>query len=209
MLVRPTHGELVASERLKEQLERQLAYLERSCASYDAGHLDEAVRMATTMRVLLHDTASSTSLLRHLGRKDVHLATTAPLEVIAPNVLAMEVLVTFTTRGLGPKSHARDIRGFLPAEEWWSQIVHIMGKDVRLTRRNIVLFAANQDGGAHVDEKLSAQGKRLLEGSWTRISGVHGTGERRSEQLRDHHFVMLRTMAFELLNSPELRGLAA
>ena len=48
-------------------LGRQLQFLHQSCASYDGGFFDEAIRMATVMRVLLHDTKHSTSLLKHLG----------------------------------------------------------------------------------------------------------------------------------------------
>lgn len=52
------------------QLTRQLGYLRRSCASYDAGDHDEAVRIALALRVLLHQTPQSTSLLSHLGIQD-------------------------------------------------------------------------------------------------------------------------------------------
>jgi hypothetical protein len=195
--------------RLREQLNRQLGYLERSAALYDAGHREEAVRLATTIRVLVHDTRNSISLLRHLGGKGISLASTAKVEVgerPGRTLHAMEVLLTFTARGMGPKTDPRDIQVYLPVKEWWSQVVHIHGAENRLTRKDIVLFAANKDGGAHVDDELSASGKRLLEGAWVRISGVGA--DRQSEVLRDHHFLMLRTMAFEILNSPELRKLA-
>ncbi|MFJ5956563.1 hypothetical protein ACIQC5_11475 [Paenarthrobacter sp. NPDC092416] len=45
--------------RLVEQLE----FLDSSCAAYDSGSRSEAKRLATTVRVLLHDTKQSTSLL--------------------------------------------------------------------------------------------------------------------------------------------------
>jgi hypothetical protein len=41
---------------LIDHLRRQLEYLRRSCELYDAGHLDEAVRLAMVIRVLIHDT---------------------------------------------------------------------------------------------------------------------------------------------------------
>jgi hypothetical protein len=49
------------------QLDRQLGFLRRSCAAFDGGAFDEAVRIALTIRVLVHDTKQSTSLLTHLG----------------------------------------------------------------------------------------------------------------------------------------------
>jgi hypothetical protein len=49
------------------QLQRQLGFMENSARAYDAGHRDEAIRLATSLRVLFHQTPKSTSLLRHLG----------------------------------------------------------------------------------------------------------------------------------------------
>lgn len=51
----------------EQQLDRQMGYLRRSCAAFDAGEFDEAVRIALTIRVLVHNTSQSTSLLTHLG----------------------------------------------------------------------------------------------------------------------------------------------
>ncbi|MBB3835664.1 hypothetical protein FHR55_003924 [Xanthomonas arboricola] len=55
---------------LDQQLLRQLKYLQSSAKLFDAGDHDEANRLATVMRVLLHDTAKSKSLLGLLGIKD-------------------------------------------------------------------------------------------------------------------------------------------
>jgi len=82
--------------RLTQQLRRQLGYLERSAARYDSGQLDEGIRIATTIRVLVHDTRNSTSLLSHLGAKSIAFATTAKPEPRPVNVMAQEVLVSFT-----------------------------------------------------------------------------------------------------------------
>jgi hypothetical protein len=42
--------------RLKEHLARQLQFLDRSVAAFDAGHRDEAIRIATTVRHDARDT---------------------------------------------------------------------------------------------------------------------------------------------------------
>src|SRR5437879_10728421 len=56
--------------RLKRKLEEQIRFLARSCAAFDAGAEDEALRIATALRVIFHDTAVSTSLIRHLDLPD-------------------------------------------------------------------------------------------------------------------------------------------
>ena len=60
----------------KAHLFRQLGFLWRSCQAYDEGHIDEAVRIATVIRVLIHDTQASTSLLKHLDAENILLSST-------------------------------------------------------------------------------------------------------------------------------------
>ena len=59
----------VGADRHDAQLKRQLGFLQKSCAAFDAGDADEAIRIAVTLRVLLHDFNQSISLLTHLGIK--------------------------------------------------------------------------------------------------------------------------------------------
>lgn len=61
--------ELRKHTTLDDNLERQIRYLKRSCALFDQGHEDEAQRIAVTLRVLLHDTSQSKSLLGQVGIK--------------------------------------------------------------------------------------------------------------------------------------------
>ena len=48
---------------LAELLREQIGFIERSAAAFDEGHEEEAKRIAVVLRVLLHDTPQSTSLL--------------------------------------------------------------------------------------------------------------------------------------------------
>jgi hypothetical protein len=71
-----THDDLV------EKLRQQLGFLDRSAALFDQGHEDEAIRLAQLMRVLLHDTSASHSLLGQLGVKETlsYLDTSEPID---------------------------------------------------------------------------------------------------------------------------------
>lgn len=60
----------LSAAEFESQLLQQMRYLERSCRDFDSGAHDEAPRIATTIRVLVHDTPQSTSLLTHLGFKN-------------------------------------------------------------------------------------------------------------------------------------------
>ncbi len=54
------------------------------------------------------------------------------------------------------------------------------------TRKDVVLSAANKDGGAHVD-KPDANLQALQEGFWIRTV-THADGTKRTEPLADSHF---------------------
>src|SRR5258708_9428366 len=60
----------------RQHLTKQLGFLARSCKSYDEGHIDEGIRIATVIRVLVHDTKNCVSLLKHLGATNINLAST-------------------------------------------------------------------------------------------------------------------------------------
>src|SRR5437899_1143187 len=62
--------------RFCEHLTKQLEFLKRSSASFDSGHTDEAIRIAVVIRVLVHNSRSSTSLLRHLRATAIPLTST-------------------------------------------------------------------------------------------------------------------------------------
>lgn len=59
------------ADQLSAQLDKQLRWLKRSIASFDEGFEDEAGRLAVVVRVLVHDTRSSHSLLGQLDQKNV------------------------------------------------------------------------------------------------------------------------------------------
>ncbi|NNC12892.1 hypothetical protein HII28_13525 [Planctomonas sp. JC2975] len=57
-------------EEFQASLRDQLSFIDASAHAYDMGPYAESLRLATTIRVLVHDTPSSRSLLAHLGVKD-------------------------------------------------------------------------------------------------------------------------------------------
>jgi hypothetical protein len=164
----------------REHLGKQLSFLERSCAAYDAGFEEEAIRIATVLRVLLYSTKSQVPLLQHLDAMNTELLSTIdvprlPAEVYKQlgmdpntswNTAYMTGLVAFTISSDGQvKCHPSLDVGtnpyYLPVAEWLGQLAQVMGA-VRLTRRDIILTAADRDGGAHVDSKLTPEYEHLM-----------------------------------------------
>lgn len=154
---------------LSEQLRRQHGFLERFGQSFDAGHLDEAWSLATTVRVLVHDTAKSISLLEQLAVKDTmrFLDTGDPVEdqwFRTPKGLMQRINVLGTglllLSGHGTVAEWKprldedpETRRWIPFKDWWEQAVLRSWADPERLwrRRKLVLSLANQEGGAHVD----------------------------------------------------------
>mgnify|MGYP000874810705 CR=1 FL=1 len=191
----------------KEHLKRQLAFLERSCIAYDQGYIDEAIRMATVIRVLLHKTHRSTSLLAHLGREDINLLNTAGEEP-NPNVVMYYGLGIYCCNNTGgeyiPNLYNSFDINYLPFNTWWNQIVYVLSSDIRISRKKIILDAANKDGGAHVDLALSDEYEKLSEVGALGVFTSYRENMIEERPIDNAHLVGIRQIAYELLNSPEL-----
>jgi hypothetical protein len=66
-----------ASGELQRQLGEQLELLRLVCYNFDEGHEVVAKHIAVSVRVLVHDTGASHSLLSQLGMKDIGYVDTA------------------------------------------------------------------------------------------------------------------------------------
>ena len=201
----------------RAQLLRQLQFLKNSAELYDQGRRDEAIRIGTCIRVLCHDTRTSTSLLQHLNAKYVRLLSTCDthssgsgsilnmsgnlkLEPFEPRIVANAFL----------DQSARKEQ--VSVSDWWDREL-IYGKDcIDVTRRSLVLWAANQDGGAHVDEKPDSGFLLVTRGldlTWTIVEETAGVQKSTVIHIQDLHLAALRQFAYELLKSTELLALAA
>ena len=145
-----------------QQLARQLSFIEWSAAGYDQGRTDEAIRIATALRVMFRQTARSTCLMTHLG------APAALVRSTVPDMVAMRAryegtivgelfisLVTFTAVAVEPKLEVAQHHRMIPWPEWWDEHFATLN-DVKYTRSSLALVMSDKDGGAHVDAKLPA-----------------------------------------------------
>ena len=145
---------------LEAHLEEQLSFIEASAAAYDSGFESEAKRLAVTLRVLLHDTRHSKSLLGQLGKMNGRFLDTA-LDLVLGNVASHGGLVMIAADLSGGRYVAMlddvPIPGrWLEFAQWWGEPVFVDKQKRKLSRGDLVLTAANQDGGAHVDPVLDA-----------------------------------------------------
>lgn len=176
----------------RAQLRRQITFIKNSADRFDYGCHEEAVRIATSLRVIFHDTKASTSLLKHLGAQGVKVVTTIkPCD--NPRATFWDPLVFWW----GDHRYENP----LPAAQWWTREVARM--KVSISCRDVVLAAANKDGGAHVDAAPCPKYEALAK-SWLGPASS-GVGE---EPIDVSHLVALRQFAYEVFRSPELLALA-
>jgi hypothetical protein len=186
--------------RITSKIRDTLHGIENSCVAFDDGDRFEAMRIAVSARLLFHTTKNSTSLLTLADRAELRLLNSSyPPDPYIDYVVILNSLCSVRSSGGRISLHAplenAPMGGFLPWQQWWSQVVFVDGYH-RATRSNIVLTAANKDGGAHLDDLPDWYEALQKGGTWLSRAGVH-----------EQHLVMLRQVGYEILNSPELRAL--
>ncbi len=140
-----------------------MGFLRTSAAAFDAGVTAEASRLATSIRLLLHE-GQGASLLGQLGLKDQLGFTDTATDPIPGNLAPTNGLAIMGIGGSGPVFHPplgegsprRQNKPRKAFEDWWNTVVIIDAAGTTFTRKALVLALANKDGGAHVDPELDA-----------------------------------------------------
>jgi hypothetical protein len=94
----------------------------------------------------------------------------------------------------------------IPFNDWWFREVVYLARvpDLKITRKDLVLGAANRDGGAHIDSTLEPRYEQVLSGAGARLI-INMPGESQTEIACQHgHLAAIRQMGYEVLNSPQL-----
>lgn len=189
---------------LNELLYEQLHYLRTSCKLFDDGQSIEAKRIATSIRVLLHDTSHSKSLLVQTLQKDNLLFLDSSIgSPFSGSQLSYEGL-SYLSVGLSGSKFVPvlDDTPITPQrrkfEQWWNRVIIRTNSSGMFSRKDIILYLANKDGGAHVDPEIEEKFYKLqkIESTgWTTISG--GT----SKTIMGIELVSARQIGHEILRT--------
>lgn len=178
-----------SNDELREHLREQIGFLRDSCVRFDEGKTAYAKQASLHLRVLLHDTRASRSLLGLLGKKskmrfldtagqmlESNLATSANLVImrmsivdesgnVEPNFIPVLDDYQHRTHLNRPtafgKTREQAAGRALAFDEWWG--LSVVRDDARkeFSRRQLVLALCNQDGGSHIDSEVDAAYHRL------------------------------------------------
>jgi len=143
-------------------LKQQHDFLKADITQYESGRSHFANKIAVTLRTLFHNTPASKSIFTGLSidkkieyyfRDGIH------------QFDVEDDSVTFYT-GFAlihkPDFEAPFYDNF-PFDTYWNRIVYKEGK-VTYIRKQIILYAANKFGGAHVDPEIPAKYVHIVEG---------------------------------------------
>lgn len=151
--------------RLKEQRD----FLRSDLLQYEDGKAHFAYRMASTLRTVFHDTPQSTAILPALA--DRHGITFSLKGHRDPDLNNVSLYLGFTMGNLRPPFDA-PFHVDKTFEEYWNEIIYVDG-EFRYTRKQLVLFAANKMGGAHVDPEIPQNRLVLVQGNVKLGSRTH------------------------------------
>jgi hypothetical protein len=200
---------------LKKHLKEQVDFLCRSAEAYDRGCLDEAKRLAATIRILVHDTKNSTSLLSQLNLKGIYFLDTsadytnsifgsfsglALREVRAESGISEGVYIPRFYRSGNPSEPYT----WKPFNIWWEKIVIVDHLRQDFSRKEIILTLANKEGGAHIDPSIEEDYAELTRKNsmrWFTMSG----GD--SVSINGIEHASCREIAHEVYISLEVVGL--
>lgn len=184
---------------LIEQVDLLLGY----CEHVDRGESAFAKPMATAVRVLLHQSPSSHSILHQLGlRSGRYFSMAPPLNphniLSECNLVSMRIGAT-DSRFLPVLHPAWSTPKRVPFPEWWTRPVAKAQDKRTMSRMDIVRAVADMDGGAHVDSGFTEIYAQFRSGEFLGWRLLRE--DQVSTWLTSPQYSCIRTIAHELLLS--------
>ena len=148
---------------LLESLNQQIDLLHLSCNNFDNGNMNAALYMASTIRVLLHHTEKSFSILNQLKtcfNIDIPDFYDNGNNLYDPSAIVRSNLSNYKVEVISDSEVKMNVcpilsksNNLVDFESWWHNI-SIYWETYTLSRKDIILLLANKEGGSHVDPKI-------------------------------------------------------
>ena len=188
---------------LMEHLKREIRFISRSSKAFDSGDVDEARIMASRIRLLVHDTTPSHSLLGQLEKKDCLFYDSARPRTdgdLGPyhGLVGMEfgpkprwgwIPLLFSEQNLAESKK--------PFDAWWNATILDDNHGICFSRKEIVLTVCHEDGGVHVDPEL--KGKYVKMEKSKEFAFVFTVGGKEIKPRLGPGLASVRQIGFELM----------
>jgi len=155
-----------AKANILAKLREQMGFLRTSLGSFYEGDFAGSVRIATTIRVLVHETGKSKPLLVHAMPSGLELPILDHAWEKTDQILGFTVGVRLGST-LAPAVDLASLHYSLSSVgAWWNRTVFTFpsqfGTQLVYRRKQVILILANKEGGAHVDENEDPDYTRLM-----------------------------------------------
>jgi hypothetical protein len=205
----------------REQLDECLKQVEAGCREYDAGDIGATPRIAGALRAIFHQEGAAGSLLSRLSGTYTKMASTVakppyphglytPLTDITIELGASTHTVSsFGNAGginpprLSPRLGRPDRFRHVQAPDWWKSEPAFLVDHSKVTRRDVVVWAASGQG-----PDASPLTPLLVKAKLTGLRGAVSGGFHTLVPTSQAHAAAVRQIGHEVLNSPELLTLA-
>jgi len=158
----------ITDEDYLKRLIEQRDFLRSELKEYEKGQVHFAYKMASTLRTIFHNTSSSTAILPALAeRYGIHISFMGHPDQDFSRCI---MYLGFVIGGLRPPQPPHRVEK--PFDDYWNEIIYVE-KPYRYTRKQLVLFAANKLGGAHVDPEIPENMLILTQGNVKLGSQTH------------------------------------
>lgn len=160
-------SEELTRDELVKILGEQIELLQLNAELFDKGHTVTTLSMATTMRVLFHDTDKCVSLIKHIcdaegkDKSEFEMITTKEQNASTTEInLFGDCLYGLACSEYGfaffPKLN-ESTHTKIPFDSWWREgVIKNVDKGfdvpIWLSREALITLHANKEGGAHVDK---------------------------------------------------------
>lgn len=190
---------------IEESWKNQLDFIKTSIKNFDDGNINEAIRLAQALRVMFHETNNSKSIYNLLNYKLYFKSLSgfySPTNLLSSWML---LSIQMDREGIRYVPLYDQPEGILyyDFEDWWNHVIFDDKKNI-FSRKDIVLYVANKDGGAHLDLELPEKYANLVKYNslgWTNYNG---------DPIENNPVYMaLRVIAQEVIDSYSLYNLTS
>lgn len=158
-------GNELDDKELLEHWGDQPTFIQSSIVSFDNRNENEVRRIATSLRIMFHQTRRSKYLFHQLELNQKLFLWSSGGLYTPSNLLSSWTLLKLKQdiNGLSyePLGLDNERTFYLCFDDWWNEIIFDDKKNL-FTRKDVITFVANQDGGAHVDDSLGQKYAELV-----------------------------------------------
>ena len=187
----------LSKQEFQDHWDDQIRFIQKSIKEFDLGDEKEAQRLATHLRILFHETSSSKSIFGQLKPQIIFCSSGdlyTPSNLLTSWTL-LDLMVTPERIEYNAKSVNQSRCFFLMFNDWWNEIIFDDKKN-KFTRRDIVKYVANQDGGTDVDPELDKAYATL-----TKMNSLGWVNSNGNVPSNNPAYQAIRAVANEVLSS--------